>query len=450
MSTRTAALRRALRPEWSNRNFDVLTGARVAMSVGRALAGIVTPIYLALEGFDALELSYYVLVVALVTAILSSSIGLGADRLGRRPFLVATPLLTAAAGVVFAVTGSHPALFVLGAVGSFGRGAGAGAGAVGPYQPAESAFATDAVRPEARNAAFGRLAFGSSAGALIGGLLALLVPTSRVGAVAATGVFRPAFLAIAAVSAVAGLTALLLVEPDRPRRAGGGPPRRRALRLPRRSRWLLHRLWVTNGVNGIGIGMFGPFVTYWFYRRFGAGPGEIGVLFAVINAATMASTLTAAGLARRWGLVRTLTAVRLAQAALLVPMALAPSFAAAGAVYLVRMLVQRVGLPLRQSYVVGLADPEERAAVAALSNLPAQLTMAGSPLATGVLFEEVSLSLPFEISAVFQLANAAMFWAFFRRHAPEEERSGRSGGGEARPAGSGEGPQRPAEYPEIG
>ena len=445
-----ATARRALRPEWSHRNFDVLMAGRLAMSVGRSLAGVVTPIYLALEGFDAVEISEFVLVVSLTSALLSAVIGMAADRFGRRPFLVGTPLLAAASGAVFAVTGSHPALFVMGAVGSFGRGMGAGAGAVGPYQPAESAFATDAVGPHHRNAAFGRLAFGSSLGATAGGLLALLVPATHLHGGAATALFRPAFVAVAALSTVAGLVALGLVE----RRPGAGSDGTAgagtetaaaisagladdaddadaadrvplgALRLPRRSRWLLYRLWTTNLVNGAGIGMVGPFITYWFYRRFGVGAGEIGTLFAVINAATMASTLSAAGLARRWGLVRTVTAVRMGGAALLVPMVLSPTFALAGGMYLVRMLVQRVGMPLRQSYAVGLAEPDERAAVAALANVPAQLTMAASPLATGYLFEEISLSIPFEIGAALQLGSAWLFWTFFRRHPPEEERVG--------------------------
>jgi predicted MFS family arabinose efflux permease len=410
-------VRLALRPGWSTKNFDVVMAARVAMSAGRALAGVVAPIYLAIEGFDALELSAYVLVVAAAAALMSTTIGLSADRIGRRPFMVATPLLTALAGVAFALTGAHLVLFIMGALGSFGRGAGAGAGAVGPYQPAESAFVSETVSARDRNAAFGRLAFGSSAGATIGGLLALLVPSAHVSPAAALGVFRPAFLAITAVSAFAGLIALALTE-DPDGRAARTRPR---VRLPARSRWLLYRLWVTNTFNGAAIGMFGPFVTYWFYRRFGVGAGEIGTLFAVINIATMASTLSAAGLARRWGLVRTVSAVRTAQALLLIPMVLAPSFEIAGAIYLLRMLVQRVGLPLRQSYVVGLADPGERASLAALSNVPSQLAMAGSPLLTGYLFEEVSLTLPFEIAAGLQFVNAATFWFFFRHHPPEEE-----------------------------
>ncbi len=405
-------------PPWWSRNLTVVVTARVAMSTGRALAGVVTPIYLALEGFSAWHLSQYILTVALSSAVLSTLAGTLSDRVGRKPFLVAMPLLCAAAGATFAVTTSVPVLFLMGALGSFGRGAGAGAGAVGPYQPAESAFVTDILAARHRNDAFGRLAFGSSLGATAGGLLALLAPAGHVHGAAATAAFRGAFLAIAAVSAFAGLMALWLVE--RPRRPVATGTRRV---LPRRSRWLLYRLWATNSLNGMAVGMFGPFVTYWFFRRYGAGAGEVGTLFAVINVATTASVLSAAGLARRWGLVRTVAVVRTAQAVLLVPMVLSPSFAWAGAVYFARMIVQRIGMPLRQSYTIGLADPAERGSVAALSNLPSQAAMATSPLLTGYLFNEVSLSLPFELAAAFQLGNAAAFWAFFRHRPPAEERA---------------------------
>ncbi len=434
---RSSRLRLMIIPDWSNRNFDLIFLARIAVSVGRALAAVVAPIYLALEGFSALELSEYVLLVAMFSAVMSSVVGLLSDRVGRRPFLVGLPLLTTAAAIAFAYTSSSPVLFAMGALGSFGRGSGAGAGAVGPYQPAESALVTDSLMARDRNAGFGRLAFGSSLGAMIGGLLAITVSSSHGHGVAATAHFRTAFLAIAATSALAGFIALGMTDSHRPIPAPADHPPSyayddiaqvsvRRVRFPRKSRWLLYRLWATNTVNGLAIGMFGPFVAYWFFRRFGAGPGKIGILFAVISAATMVSSLSAAGLARRWGLVRTVAVVRTAQAILLIPMVLAPTFAIAGAIYLVRMVVQRVGMPLRQSYAIGLADPGERASLAALSDVPSQVAMAGSPLVTGYMFEDVSLSLPFELAAALQMVNATMFWVFFRHHPPEEEQDGAS------------------------
>lgn len=293
-----------VRPGWHDHNFTLLLWARVAMSAGRSLAGVLVPIYLALEGFTSVDLAVYVLLVAAVSAVASMLIGSVSDQVGRKLFLIILPFVTALAGAAFAVSRSVPILFVLGALGSMGRGSGAGAGAIGPYLPAESALVTESLPGEHRNAAFGRLSFASSLGALLGSLLTLLVPASHLHGSAATALFRGGFLAVAVVSAVAGLIALGLTEPGARRSpagdhaaADGEPAAVRPARparpvrigwptMPSRSRWLLYRLWITNTFNGVAVGMFGPFVTYWFFRRYDASAAHVGVLFAIINAAS--------------------------------------------------------------------------------------------------------------------------------------------------------------------
>jgi MFS family permease len=402
----------------TDRTIAIVISARVLMSASRALAAVVAPVYLAVIGFSALRLGELAMVVGLATAVLSTSIGFMSDRVGRKPFLVVVPLLATLAGIVFAFIRVPAAIFLAAAIGSFGRGSGAGAGMIGPYQPAEQALVAEVTPSARRNIVFGRLAFASSVGALLGGPLALLAGPTGLHGAAATEAFRLPFLVTAGLAAAAGLLAIALHEPAHPAAPGD---RGRMPRFPRRSMPLLARLWATNTVNGLAVGMFGPFVTYWFFRRYGVGPGQIGLLFGVINAATALSTLSAAGFARRWGLVRTVAVVRVLQGVLLVPMILAPSFVLAGGFYLLRMLIQRIGLPLRQSYVLAMADPEERAAVGALSNLPSQATNAIAPIFAGYLFDEVSLSLPFLLAAVLQVVNAGLYWGFFRNMPPEEE-----------------------------
>ena len=104
----------------------------------------------------------------------------------------------------------------------------------------------------------------------------------------------------------------------------------------------------------------------------------------------------------------------------MVPIALAPSFFGAGVLYFVRMLSQRLGMPLRQSFTQDMADPAERSSLAALSNLPLQATMGGSQALAGYLFDEVSLAAPFELAAVFQCANTAFFWILFHWKPPKQ------------------------------
>lgn len=404
-------------PPWADRNLRVILATRVAMSVGRAIASVVTAIYLAAIGFSAIEIGVLFVGVTVASALMSTGVGLLADRWGRKPFLVAVPFVAAAAGVVYAEVRVTALLFAAAALGSFGRGSGAGAGNVGPYQPAESALVADSVPGARRAAAFGRVSFASTLGALLGGISAEVVRTTRhMTAAQATAAYRPAFLVAAAVAVAAGLLALLLDEaPKAPRSVAEARPR---FQWPRRSWPALWRFWVTNSTNGAAIGLFGPFVSYWFYRRYGATPGTIGLLFACVNLASLASALGAARVARRIGTVRAIAVVRAVGGALLVPMVLASAFWVAGAVYLVRMMVQRVGLPLRQSFTQDMAHPSERASVAALSNLPAQATMAGSQALAGYLFDEVSLAAPFELAGVLQVANALLYSILFTLRPP--------------------------------
>ncbi len=406
----------ALIPDWANRNLRLILAARVAMSVARAVSSIVTALYLADIGFSGLEIGALFVGVTVFSALVSTAVGLLADRRGRKPFLVVVPLVTAASAVAYAETRITALLFAAAALGSFGRGSGAGAGNVGPYQPAESALVADSTASDHRAAAFGRIAFASTVGALVGGLLAGLVHTSRhMGAAAATAAFRPAYLLAAALAVVAGVVAMFVEEPSQSPVGAGARP---GFRWPRRSWPALWRFWVTNAVNGAGIGLFGPFISYWLYRRYSATPGAIGVLFSVVNLGSLASTLAAARIARFIGTVRAITTVRALGGVLLVPMVVAPTFWLAGLVYLARMMVQRVGLPLRLSFTQDMAHPDERASFAALASLPAQATMAGSQAFAGYLFDDVSLTAPFELAAAFQVLNAILYTVLFSRRPP--------------------------------
>lgn len=415
--TRMERFSGAVIPPWMNRNLRLILATRMAMSVGRAILSIVTALYLAALGFSGLEIGALFVGVTFASAVMSSAVGFLSDRLGRKPFLVAVPLIAAAASGLYTTTRAAPVLFICAALGSFGRGAGAGGGNIGPYQPAESAFIAEDVPPNKRVDAFGRVAFTSVLGGLFGGLLAQLVNAGpHTGPTAALSAYRPAFAAAAILFLLGGLLSLWLTEPAGHHRRANHPGRPR--RWPRRSWPALWRLWVTNGTNGVAMGLYAPFMSYWMYRRYGVGAGQIGLLFAVVNVGSLAATLAAPAIGNRFGTVRAITSVRMLGGLLILPMVLAPTFWAAGAAYFVRMLAQRVGMPLRLSFVQDLADPAERATVAALANVPAQVTMAGGQTLAGYLFDEVSLSAPFEIAAVFQCANAALYGVLFGWRAP--------------------------------
>ncbi|MGC8465839.1 MAG: MFS transporter [Acidimicrobiales bacterium] len=401
-----------------NPNMQLCITARFAMSIARAIAGVIVPIYLSIDGYSVVKLGVLFAIVAATSALMSTAVGFLADRIGRRFFLVLIPLLTALAAVAFAVSNAAAVVVIGAALGSFGRGGGAGAGNVGPYLPAEQALIAASVSDRERTPAFARLGLATTFGSLLGGLMVSVLVTGHATATNLLPTYRVAFIALACFAGAAGIIALWIREPPLP------PVSREARRrfFPQKSRGLVFRLWITNGLNGAAIGLFGPFITYWFYRRYGVSAAQIGLLFAVINATSLISNMTVTSLSRRLGLVRATTLLRIVVSLLLIPMVLAPTFLIAGAIYLVRMFGQRMALPLRQSYVMGMADPEERSRVAALSNLPAQALSAVTPALAGELFAVVDLAAPFLLSSVLQLANALTFYGFFKNATPREER----------------------------
>lgn len=415
-------LRSQLNPAWMIRDIRLLLLARVAMSSVRSLTSVIVPIYLTLLGFSAVRLGLLFALAGITSAALTASIGILSDRIGRKAFLVGMPLLTGLAGIAFIFSRSEALIFAFAALGSFGRGGGAGGGTVGPYAPAEQAFMAGRVPDQARNSVFGRMAFASAVGAVGGNILASIPALAARTGLHGLNSYRPAFAAVALLAIAGGLLATPILDARPARRQ-----EKRALHLSPPSRSLLLKLWGTNSVNGIAIGFVGPFLTLWFYRRYGVGPGTIGLLYTAINLASMVSILSAANLAHRLGLVRTVVIGRVFQGLLLIPMVLAPTFWIAGGIYLLRMLAQRVAMPLRQSFVMGMASPEERGTIAGLSNLPSQATSVLTPTPAGYLFDHVSLALPFEIGAAMQFINAMLYLVFFRGLAPPEEVARRRG-----------------------
>ncbi len=213
---------RRLWPAWITADLRQVLLARSLMSATRALAGVTVPIYLAVIGFSGLQLGLLFSIVGITSAVLSAIIGFTSDRVGRKIFLVVIPLLTAAGCVVFAFTRDPVVIVASAAAGSFGRGAGAGAGEIGPYQPAESALLADAVEPVHRNALFGRVAFMSALGALVGGGLLATLPDvlpRLVHSVSTLAAYRVVFLAMALSALLAGLAVLPISERKPTRRA---------------------------------------------------------------------------------------------------------------------------------------------------------------------------------------------------------------------------------------
>ncbi|HVX40024.1 MAG TPA: MFS transporter, partial [Gemmatimonadaceae bacterium] len=203
--------------------------------------------------------------------------------------------------------------------------------------------------------------------------------------------------------------------PPAPRRPG-------AARLHASTKRVLWRFAITNATNGLAVGMLGPVLVYWFHVRFGASAAQLGTLYFAANVLSAPSNLGAARVARRFGTVRAVVGLRVIAVILMAVMALVPTYAMAGGLFLLRTMINTMANPMRQSFLMGIVDPADRSTAAGLSNLPLQVLSSIGPTIAGQLIQSVWVSLPLELAAGLQAINAALYHAFFHRMRLPEER----------------------------
>jgi len=251
-------------------------------------------------------------------------------------------------------------------------------------------------------------------GSLVAGLPDLLRAHLHYGAVAS---FRPLFY----IAAASGLALTVLILPIREQRREAA--RAAGSRLTRASLGLILRLALTNGLTGLAFGILGPFLTYWLSVRYGVSSSVLAGLFTIVNLATIVSYVASPAVARWLGSVRSVVLTRVGSVLLLAAMVLAPTFGWACVAYVVRMLFSAMGQPIRQSFVMGVSEAQDRSRIAALGNVPSQVTSLISPTLGAYLLQDVSFEAPLWLATAVLAINAVVYGLAFRRLTPPEERA---------------------------
>lgn len=396
------------------RNLRWLFAVRAVRSFSTAFLTIAFPLYLTTAGYGSARLGLVLTLGTIGTAGMVALVGLAGDRFGRKPLLVLLGLMAVVGSIGVGLTTATAWVALCSGLSGVGRGGGAGSGGSwGPVFPAEQPLLAASVPPSKRNTAFSQIAFvgvlAGAAGSLVAGLPRLL----HADGLPWIASYRTMFW----LSAVLALAMVLLTLPIRERRP---VPSQAPAAAPALTGTLVGHLSLTNALNGLGFGFLGPLLTYWFHARFGVGPATLGTLYALTNLAAALPYLGAANLAKRLGAVRSVTITRAMSVLLLPLLALAPTYPLAGLVFVLRMVFNSLGLPIRQSFVMGVAPEAQRGRVAAFSMLPSQFTSAVSPIIGGELMQSF-LDTPLVGAAVFMTANFILYYYFFRNvHPPEE------------------------------
>ncbi|HEX5353179.1 MAG TPA: MFS transporter [Rhodanobacteraceae bacterium] len=386
----------------------LLIGMRAARSIGQGAMVASFTLYLHALGWSATAIGAVLMGALLFGTLLTIIIGPLSDRGGRRAFLLAYDALQALVAVIAMLTTTPWLLVAAAVIGAFGRGAN---GSAGPFSPVEQAWLAIELPMQRRGSVFSANSAVGLIGMGIGALLAAL-PAWWMGHAMSAGDYRWLFV-LPLAGALASFTLMLLArEPAvfaRRERADDDA----ASNLTRAENRLLAKLVLANSLNGLGIGLIGPLIAYWFAIKFQHGLSDIGPGIALAFIVSAAGSFLAGAIARRHGIMNTVIWMRGLGVALLVAMPLVPWFWAAMGLYIVRGATNRGTGGVRQALAAGLTRAERRGLASSLQNISIQLPRAIGPVIGGWLFHKGYLALPFLIGAALQLGYLVLYARFF-------------------------------------
>ncbi len=387
-----------------------LITARGARSIGQGILTADFALYLEALHWPGTLIGVVLTAVLGFGVLLTALIGPLSDRVGRKAFLLGYEAVVMLATLVALFTHQPAWLIPAAIIGGFGRG-----GASSPLAPAVQAWLSQVVPRSVRGRIYSLSAalglFGFSLGALLGALPDLLQPW-----LPGTLAYKPIFV-IALLSSLGSFVAFAGAPEIRRRSLPPSPNRTPALPRHEENR-LLRRLAAVNILNGLGIGLTGPLIAYWFSLRYGIGPGQIGPIMALAFAIAGVTSLATGSLSARVGLMRAVVWMRSLALVLLIAMPLMPTFTLAAVVYVLRMACNLGSAGPRQGINISLVQASRRGAAASLSAVSMQVPRAIGPTLAGLFFAAGALALPFYIAASFQAAYLVLYNRAFRAHDP--------------------------------
>jgi len=394
-----------------------LFAAAFLRALATGMVGVLLGLYLARLGLSSGWLGVTIS-AGLAGATLSVALATWwGDRIGRRRALFWLAALSAGGGLAMALApaGDHGGLVLAAAVLGMVNGMGRDRGAALVLEQAILPATTDAA---GRTAIFARynvlMDFGHAIGALAGALpelLALATGMDELAAYRSTFIVYSLLLA-AAVPLYAGLTGTAETVPN---------PAPRIV-LAAQSRRVLTRISVLFAIDSIAGGFIGAALISWFFfERFGIPASVIGLLFFGARLMNAISHLGAAWLAARIGLVNTMVFTHIPSSLLLLTVPLAPTFAIAAGLFLLREGLVEMDVPTRQSYVMAMVAPEERTFASGVTHLVRLGGWAVAPAFAGWLMSAVALGSPLMVGAVMKIGYDLALWASFRKLKPPEE-----------------------------
>jgi MFS family permease len=335
-------------------------------------------------------------------ALSAIAVGFAGDRVGRRRSYMVLLITLGIVGLGFALTDRIWILVILALFGTMSTDANEN----GPLTTLEQSMIGQAPA-ETRLHVFGRYnAVAYLAGSI--GALAAGGPAFLRNAWAGAPADRIWFLlfpvgAVACLVLSRGLSGAMEVEMAR-----GG-------RRLERSRGRVTRLASLFAVDAFAGGfVVTVFIVFWFERTFGASLELMSAVFFVAGLLQAGSSIAAASVGARFGLLNTMVFTHLPSNILLIMVPLMPTLSLAIVVLLARFALSQMDVPTRQAYIAAMVDPEERTAAAATTNTARYVARPFGPL-VGTALMRVALGAPWVVAGSLKSAYDLVLWRMFKK-----------------------------------
>ncbi len=402
-----------------------LFASRILRMFAYGSLAIVLVLYLVSLGLDPLTVGAILTLTLVGDTIISLWLTTHADRIGRRRVLIAGSLLMVVAGVAFVATSSVPLLILAATIGVISPTG----NEVGPFLAVEQAALSQTTSDERRISIFAWYNLAGYVATAFGALGAGLATQAMLAAgLPAIDAYRVILIAYASIGlAMAAIFARVSPAVEAPPAATSSDGLRLRLGLGR-SRGIVARLSALFALDAFGGG-FVPqsLMAYWFTLRFGVEPGVLGAVFFGANLLAAVSSLSAARIAARIGLINTMVFTHLPSNILLILVPLMPSLPLAVACLLLRYSLSQMDVPTRQSYVMAVVDPAERSAAAGVTGIARTTGAAISPALSAPLVANAGLaSLPFFLAGGLKIVYDLLLYRAFRSAPPTPPAAPRS------------------------
>ena len=400
----------AMLPASANRDARLLLVTRALRGFADGLVSVLLATWLTCLGFSPLQVGAIVTGTLFGSAALTLFIGLVSHRLSRRRVLFGAALLMLATGAgFFSVTRFWP-LLVIAIAGTLNPSS----GDVSLFLPTEQAMLSEVIPGKDRTLLF---AWYNVAGTFAGAVGALAsggpATVSRLLHISLLQAQRGGFLVYALVAVLAGLLYRQLSPGVESQHAQAKKPLEK-------SRAIVLRLAALFCIDSAGGGfVVQSLLALWLLHRFHLSVQATAAFFFVAGLFAALSQLLSSRLAARFGLINTMVFTHLPANLLLIVAGIVPSAPWALSLLLIRMIVSSMDVPARQSFVMAVVPPEERAAAASVTNVPRSLASALPPLLAGAMLSHTSFGWPLICGGILKAVYDLLLLQQFRHLKPD-------------------------------